>query len=465
MKRSKKLGIMLGVLAAVCAMALAVSMVQEKQEHIEISGETILSIPVDSVRSFLWTEGENTLGFHRTETGWTADEDGDFPASADKVEALLKPYEAFGAGFTIEEVEDPGLYGLDDPTAVLCIETEDRTYELTMGDYSKMDAQRYVSIGDGKVYLAAHDPCDDFSDTTLRDLVLDDTVPAFEDKVEKLRFTGAETYELTRQEQSESYRPEDLWYTERDGKKLALDPGLVEDYIAQLNSGMLYNYTDYHAEGEELAAYGLSEPELTVEVFYGADTPFTIHLGRDQAQVQAWEVMTEEERETAEPIPAFAQVEGSHIVYRLDSTTWEALSRYRADDLRHREVLPAGMKDVKQVEFTLDGETCLLTARQKDGETVWSQGEQELTAEHLTDALTGLRITEFSGDAPGDRLELSFTAQLAAEGDPEVKVELYRRDGSSCLAVVDGAPLGLVSRADTMELVEAVNRILLDRKP
>ncbi len=32
------------------------------------------------------------------------------------------------------------------------------------------------------------------------------------------------------------------------------------------------------------------------------------------------------------------------------------------DDLRHQEVLPAALEDISQVDVTLEGETCTLTA-------------------------------------------------------------------------------------------------------
>lgn len=52
-------------------------------------------------------------------------------------------------------------------------------HTVELGDFSKMDEQRYLSIGDGKVYLVNHDPLDEF-DAVLRDMILDDTTPEFD---------------------------------------------------------------------------------------------------------------------------------------------------------------------------------------------------------------------------------------------------------------------------------------------
>lgn len=48
-----------------------------------------------------------------------------------------------------------------------------------MGDYSSMDSERYVSIGDGNVYLVQNDPLDQF-DAVLSDMIDHDDVPRFD---------------------------------------------------------------------------------------------------------------------------------------------------------------------------------------------------------------------------------------------------------------------------------------------
>lgn len=40
-------------------------------------------------------------------------------------------------------------------------------------------------------------------------------------------------------------------------------------------------------------------------------------------------------------------------------------------------------------------------------------------------------------------------------------MDLYRYDGTYCLAVVDGTPVSLVERSYVVDLIEAVNAIVL----
>lgn len=50
-----------------------------------------------------------------------------------------------------------------------------------LGDYSPMDSQRYVSIGDGNVYLVEDDPMEEF-DVELSNMLDDDDIPYLEEE-------------------------------------------------------------------------------------------------------------------------------------------------------------------------------------------------------------------------------------------------------------------------------------------
>ena len=460
MKRAKKLYVMLGVLALVCAAALIASSVKERGENIAVSGEELLAIPVESVEAFHWEEdGEEPLAFHRDGERWVYDGDEDFPASTDKVEGLLEQFESFGVGFAIEDAENLGDYGLATPTAVLTLETEDGEHTLELGDFSQMDSQRYVSVGDDKVYLAIHDPYEEFSNTTLRSLIEDDEVPAMDD-VQQMNFTGAEEYQIQRVDSGTFARKDDIWAVEQDSEKIALDPDLVEGYLDLFTGSLLVNYVDYHATAEELAAYGLDTPELTVEVKQGEDT-FALHIGLDPDEERAWEKMSVKEREEADPVTAYGQVDGSQIVYELHAEDYDGLAACAVDDLRHKEVLPANLEDIRRLEATVDGEECVLTAKPEKEELRWEYSGEKVDAYDLEDALSSLRITDF-GDFQAGAQELIFKVQLASK--EEIHVALYRYDGDTCVVTVNDKTLGLVDRSDAMDLVENLRTIVLNRK-
>ena len=154
MKRAKRLYILLGVLAVLSVAAIAVIQREEHKEKIKDSGETILQIPYEGVTALSWENESESLSFHKGEDGvWTYDEDEKFPVSEEKIKELLEPFEEFAAAFVIEEVEDYSQYGLNDPVCTIHLENGEQELEIKLGNFSNMDSQRYVSIGDGKAYL------------------------------------------------------------------------------------------------------------------------------------------------------------------------------------------------------------------------------------------------------------------------------------------------------------------------
>lgn len=460
MSRSKKLYLLLGVLALVCAAALGAVRWEEHKERIRTSEEIILSLPKEDVTALSWERDGEMLAFHK-DGDWRYDGDEAFPVSGERMDGLLELFEQFGVSFTIEDVEDYGQYGLDDPVCTIRLTAGEQTHELQLGGYSTMDSKRYVSIGDGKVYLVQNDPLDLF-DTDLSGLIEHDQIPAF-GQVTRLRFSGGEDYAVQYQEGGGiSYRDSDVYYTERGGDRLPLDSAKVERYVDEVSGLSLTNYVTYNATDEELEDYGLDQPELTVELDYEGEAEngggsFTLHVSRDPAERE-----TEEDGSGDGTITAYARVGDSPIVYQISSSGYTYLMAASYDDLRHGEVLPAEIEDISQLDVSLEGRTYTFASEEKDGEQVWLYNDEELEGSELQNALEGLSANSFTEEQPEGKQEIGLTVRLDQEGTPTVQIGLYRYDGASCLAVVDGESVSLVDRAAVVELVEAVNAIVLD---
>ena len=263
MKRYKRIIVLLAVLAVACVATFAVSRYQEYKEEIETSDEVILEIDPESVTTLSWSIDGQSLDFHKDET-WLYDGDEAFPVDDEKITELLDQFSEFGVAFIIENVEDYAQYGLDNPECTIDLATADQTYEIKLGDFSKMDEQRYVDIGDGNVYLVSDDPMEAFN-VELSDLIKDDEIPDFE-QVSQIAFTGAESYTVTYEEDSgKSYSADDVYFNQ-DGQPL--DTSLVDSYLSSLTNADLSEYVTYNATEEELEKYGMNDPELTVAVDY-----------------------------------------------------------------------------------------------------------------------------------------------------------------------------------------------------
>jgi hypothetical protein len=448
-----------------------------------------MELDSSAVETLSWECESGDYAFHKDD-GWKYDEDDAFPVSEDKIDDLLGEFSSLSASFIIEDVEDYGQYGLDDPECTINIATESATYEIKLGDYSTMDSERYISIGDGNVYLVEDDPLEQYN-VELSDLIDNDEIPDF-DKTLELAFESVDnSYTATYQEDCEaSYREDDVYFTSSDDGNVPLDTSKVDSYLNTVSALDLTDYVTYNATDEELATYGLDNPDLTVKVQYtlseeneesSDDTEsvqnFILYVSSDADESEDVETAdaedtsgTEDESDTQaeDDIVAYARVGESKIVYQLTGTEYEALMAYTLSDLRHSEIIPAEIDDVAQIDITMDGEDYTFTSEIKENddetekEVTWYYGEEELDPDELISAMETLSAESFIQEESTGKEEISMTLHLRVDGNPTVQITLYRYDGSDCVAMVDGEPLALVARSQVVDLIEAVNAIVLE---
>ena len=73
-----------------------------------------------------------------------------------------------------------------------------------------------------------------------------------------------------------------------------------------------------------------------------------------------------------------------------------------------------------------------------------------------------LEAESFTEETPTEKEEISITVYLDNENYPEIGIELYRYDGTNCLAMLDGESVALIPRSQVVELIEAVKAIVLN---
>ena len=474
MKRYKRVIILAAVLVVACIATFALTRYEEKQENIRTSDEIIMQIPSENVLSVSWDySGGGGLAFNKTDDGWKYQDDEAFPVSEEKVMDILEHFESYGVTFVIEDVTDYSQYGLDEPECTLHLATAERSYDIKMGDFSKMDEQRYIDIGDGNVYLVGEDPVD-YVSSSLSNMILHDDTPGFE-KVVDITFAGTENYTVVRTDEStNTYDPEDdIYFVERDGKTVPLNTASVKTFLNTITSLDLLTYATYNATAEELATYGLDDPTLSVTVNYTytndddetvSDT-CTIHISENPEERAASDAAVAEGN-TATAVTKYVRIGDSQIVYTMDDTDFAILKAASYDDLRHKTLYWGDFEIVKQIDITLEGEEHSIVSKlegEEDAqELVWYYGETELDITTVQSALEALSADSFTDELPSKDEEIGITLHLDNENFPTVEIRLYRYDGSLCLAVVDGDPVSLVSRSSVMDLVEAVQAIVLN---
>ena len=469
MRKKTKLYALLGVLLVICGAAFAVSRYQEKKENIKNSGEVILEIPTDSVTALSWTNESGTFSFTKEES-WIYDDDTAFPVSGEKVNDLLSQFEAFAAAFTIEDVDDYAQYGLDEPVCTIDVTAGEESCTIKLGDFSKMDEQRYVSIGDGKVYLVTHDPLDEF-DAVLRDMILDDTIPDF-DTADEITFSGSENYTVIRNENGKSICEADIFFA--DGKPLDTDN--VDSFLSAIRSLSLTDYVSYNVTDEELSEFGLNDPELTVKLAYSKQDEdgntedsgtLTLHLSRDPEEAAAYEDALERDLAELPDVTCYVRVGQSQIVYEITQDEYDTLTAVSYDTLRHQKLFTANFDTVTSIDVSLSGESFTFTyippedKDDEDAEGTWTYNGEEFDIYDLRTALRAVSASGFTEETPTGQEEISLTVHLDNEDFPTFTLTLYRYDGTNCIAAVDGKTVAFVSRSQTVDLIEAVNELTL----
>ena len=453
----------------VCIAAFAVSRYEEKKEQIKNSGEVILEIPTDSVTALSWTNESGKFSFTKDET-WVYDDDNAFPVDEEKINDLLEQFTSFAAAFAIDGVEDYAQYGLDESVCTICITVGEESYTVELGDFSKMDEQRYVSIGDGKVYLVSHDPLDEF-DAVLRDMILDDTIPEF-DTAEQIEFSGSENYTIIRDEDGKSICADDIYFT--DGQPLDTDN--VDTVLSAIQSLSLTNYVSYNVTDEELTTFGLDDPELTIKMDYSTrdddgnvedSGTLLLHISRCPEEVAAYEEAVEKNEDDLPDVTCYVRVGQSQIVYEISQSVYDQLTAVSYDTLRHQKLFTADFDTVTSIDVALSGENYTFTYEppedkdDEDAEGAWTYNGEEFDVYDLKTALRAISASSFTDETPAGQEEISLTVHLDNEDFPTFTLTLYRLDGTNCIATVDGKTVALVSRSKTVDLIEAVNELTL----
>ena len=464
MKRTKKLYILLGVLVVICIATFALSKTEEKKENIKNSDKTVLEVDSDSVNKISWKSSSGSLAFEKKDGTWTYTDDANFPVDQDKIAERLKLFKEFGVAFEIEDVDDYGQYGLDDPECTITLETDDETYEISLGDYSTMDSQRYVSIGDGNVYLVKNDPMDSFN-VTIDALVKNDEIPNFNqvEKISEIKVSGSTSLDAKYKENDGlSDNEDDIYFVNKDKKEQPLDTNLVKTYLNNVNALNLGTYVTYNATDEELVKYGLDEPQYNLEVKY---TPKSEDSSEDSGDSKDSEAGSSEKTfilhvSAKQDDKAYVRIGDSKIIYEITEDEYKNVTDGSYDSLRHKSVVTADLSDVDSVKVTLEDKDYIIDLSEKKGDVVSTYDGEEIEGTDFTDALKALKASDFTSEEHSEKEEISFTLHYKDDKYPEKEVEIYRYDGTNCLVTIDGKSISLVKRDLVVDLTEAVNAIV-----
>lgn len=336
MKRGKKLLLLTLVLVVVAGAALAALKFMPDEEVEETESISVLTLDAESITGLAWSYGDESLSFVCDGSVWSYSEDADFPLDTSYMSAMTSAVSDISAEKVIEEVSDLAEYGLDEPVCSITVTAEAET-TIDIGDETSLDGLRYVSIGDGNVYLVSSDLLTNFS-YGLYGLVAKETLPDMSELVSFSVERASGTLVIDYLEGSDLAYTDRYTYFAEDGDGwLSLDSELAENFVSQITGLTWGDCVDYKADLKTLGNYGLDSPAVTVTVNY----------------IETTEVETNETDEDGEPITetreeeksltlelgsyaeegCYARLAGSGMVYLIDASICDSLLYTLADEL------------------------------------------------------------------------------------------------------------------------------------
>lgn len=446
MKRSKKLLSMLLVLVLLIGATVAVTQLTGEDEAQETVGTVIFSLEPETVTAISWDYSEE-VSFEKKNGSWVYASDRAFPLDESYIDTMLDTLRGITASRTIEAVEDWDQYTLEAPICEIRVTAGEASHTLKIGEETTLGGERYLSIGDGNVYLVDSGVLDSFS-YGLYDLLVMETIPAMENITSVKLHSDTQSYELAYLEHSGlSYSDDYVWFL--NGQ--ALDTELTGELLDTITGLTWEECAHFHVT--DFSACGLAEPAATVTIVYGAGETFVLHLG-----------------ETADG-SCYARLGDSAMVYRVDGAILDTLRYTTAAELQPDEVLLMDWEEVTSMDITLNGGTYNVTKTTKtvtddEGntaeETVYLLDGAEIEGADIESAIDALTFTGYAaGLTPERSQEIRILIHRDHETFPEVELAIYQYDSSQCLVTRNGESTVLVNRETAVELVETVNSLVL----
>ncbi|MGN0968565.1 MAG: DUF4340 domain-containing protein [Oscillospiraceae bacterium] len=477
MKRGKKLmllGLVLVVLAGASFAALKLNPDTDANSSTAEESVRIYSVDPDNVTKLSWTYNGETVTLMDAGDGWMYADDRNFPLDESYLDAMLDALSEITASKTIENVEDLAQYGLEEPVCALTV-TAGTTSEIKLGDETGLGGQRYLSLGDGSVYLVDSSLLNDFS-YGLYDIIQKESIPSMSTIRSFVVGDGTRQFAIDYLENSGlAHSDRYTWFAETEDGYCTLDPELTESFVEQVTYLKWGRCVDYKATASALKEYGLDDPAVTVTVTYVETSKVETNMTDDDGNT-IYDTKEVEQTFVLEiggynGSYCYARLAGSQMVYLISADICDSLLFTDASDLLPDDILVMDWDTVTGIDITVDGSTYSINKEvqeetDEDGSTtrkyVYKLDGEEIGLEKVLDSLEALNSTgSGEGLTPTRSAEIRFLFHRDADTFREVELTFYQYDSSSCLVSLNGETRLFVSRDSVVSIVEAVNALVL----
>ncbi len=456
MKRTKTLAILGIVLVAMCAAIAIVKGVEQHIDSINTIDEEIVTLDTTTISEVSWEYGEASLDFVKTDDVWISTDDETFPVDQDYMYDFLDNFSSVHASFIIDDVEDYDQYGLETPEATLTFTFEDEETEaltISFGAFSTMDSKRYISIGNGSVYLIDDDLLE-YVSTDRDDFILNDVMESF-DQVTKFDVAGDNNVTICFDDENNyTYTDSYNYYLVENGNYRALSGSYAKAYINLIKNMSFTDYATYNASTSDLSEYGLDNPSLTCTI----EGKVTEDDATVVKTVTVYVGVTGEDETRA----AYARMGDSEIIYNISTDDYDSLLNGGYDNLRPSEVISANGDYISSVNVTFEGTVYTINIVESDDDIKYTVNDYEVDITDVMSNIQALTLSEVTDEATLGDLEFTFTINQDFNGYDTLTASMYRYDGDSVVVTFNGETIGLMDRSYMVDLRESVTKMILN---
>lgn len=423
-----------------------------------------------------WTDDSGTLTLENEgDEGWVYADDSAFPLNQTVPEDMTAALTAATASRQIDTPESLGDYGLDEPSLTITALDEDGTeYSYAFGNTNELTGEYYMLYNGDQdtVYLVGTDLHDAFN-LDLYDMVQMEDLPEFS-KVTALSVEQPGGTLALRYEEDNTglyYDTNKHWFLEQGDSLLALDSSKVSSLTGAVTGLFWDSCVTYDVDDQELAAWGLDDSAAIVTAVY---TP-AIDTGEDAAEPETFVLRLGNTSDEG----TYAMLEGSSMVYLIDTETADSLRYASYSSLRPDAICSMDWDTVDRLDIALDGTTYTISFDETEVESdsddedaevetttryTWDGQELDSTAvESLLSSINGLTAAADASGSAGDTPLVTFTFHRNTDDDfAQLTLTLYPWDTGSCLAAFSGESSRLVDRSTVTDLTEQIQSLFTE---
>ena len=452
MKRSKKMILMLCVLAILVGGYFGVQRLNQPESVSETAGTFDLTAKtMDDLTGLSWTKDDVAYACTYANDTWSTTDQPAWPVLQSAVQTMADSLLGLQGTRKLEDVKNPADYGLETPAfSVTAAWKDGSSTTYSMGDATPFADGYYLSLSgqEGTIYTVASSLSTVFNQTQ-KDLVAMETVPTV---AEVTALSVGESFHAVRLSESKTVDPDQLWYDAQTERPL--NSSKVESLISDAGGISWEDLVTANADEASLKEWQLDDEQAVAITLTGGDATATILLG----------AMDESSH-------YYARLPGSTMVYTVDSENVSSLLTASAEDMRIEAILPMPYEQLAEATFTTEkGEYRLVKPAAESREEVASPEDEETATEDTGEA------SETSETDEADQALWQMVTALKADGTPETgptgdqilrihavsvsgmetTVVICESSAEFYLAVVDGGTPLLVPADDIDALVRTV---------